>query len=119
MDEQKRGAVEIRNLFSDLPKDMPQEVSEVILETETFRKERILSRGHSSPEGFWFDQERDELVFLLKGRAGLKFRGRTGLITLKPGDYIRIPAHVEHRVAWTDPDQETIWLAVHYDKGGS
>ncbi len=27
-----------------------------------------------------------------------------------------IPAGVRHRVAWTDPERPTIWLAVHYGK---
>jgi hypothetical protein len=25
-----------------------------------------------------------------------------------------IPAHKKHRVEWTDPVEQTIWLAVHY-----
>jgi len=33
---------------------------------------------------------------------------------MSPGDYINIPAHTKHRVAWTTPDGPTIWLAVHY-----
>ena len=33
---------------------------------------------------------------------------------LKPGDYVHIPAHARHRVAWTDAAQPTVWLAVHY-----
>ena len=27
---------------------------------------------------------------------------------------VGIPAHRQHRVDWTDPEQDTIWLAVHY-----
>jgi cupin 2 domain-containing protein len=34
---------------------------------------------------------------------------------MSPGDYINIPAHEKHRVAWTRPDEPTIWLAVFYD----
>jgi cupin 2 domain-containing protein len=30
-----------------------------------------------------------------------------------PGDWLEIPARCRHRVAWTDPNQETVWLAVH------
>ena len=33
---------------------------------------------------------------------------------LRPGDYVEIPAHARHRVTWTDPDQATVWLAIHY-----
>ena len=31
-----------------------------------------------------------------------------------PGSYVNIAAHKKHRVDWTDPAQETIWLAVFY-----
>jgi len=33
---------------------------------------------------------------------------------LRPGDWVAIPAHARHRVAWTDPDQPTVWLALHH-----
>jgi cupin 2 domain-containing protein len=36
-------------------------------------------------------------------------------VTLREGDFITIKAHEKHRVQWTDPDQETVWLAVHYE----
>ena len=36
------------------------------------------------------------------------------VITLEAGDFLNIPAHCRNRVVWTDPDQETIWLAVFY-----
>jgi cupin 2 domain-containing protein len=29
------------------------------------------------------------------------------------GDSVFIPAHTKHRVEWTTPDIQTIWLAVH------
>ena len=38
-----------------------------ILRTETFRIERIVSRGQASPPGFWYDQETDEWVLLVSG----------------------------------------------------
>ena len=30
------------------------------------------------------------------------------------GDHLDIPAHVRHRVEWTDADIPTVWLALHY-----
>ena len=33
---------------------------------------------------------------------------------LSAGDYIIIHAHKKHRVEWTDPETETIWLAIYY-----
>jgi len=34
---------------------------------------------------------------------------------LAAGNYLAIPAMRRHRVSRTDPEQQTIWLAVHYD----
>ena len=51
---------------------------------------------------------------VIKGRAQLMIEGDTCPITLAAGDYINIPAGVRHRVHWTDPQQQTVWLAVHY-----
>ena len=102
------------NLFSDIPLEFKEELFEIILRRETFRIERIVSRGHSSPEGFWYDQDFHEWVILLKGSAVLRFEDQSENITMNPGDYIHIEKHQRHRVVWTDPEQETIWLAVHY-----
>ena len=73
---------------------------------------RIASRGHSDPPGQRYDQAEDEFVLLLAGAARLGFAdgGERGLA---PGDWAVIPAHCRHRVAWTDPARETLWLAVH------
>jgi cupin 2 domain-containing protein len=49
---------------------------------------------------------------VIKGEARLQFQDKT--LVLKPGDYINIPAHEKHRVDWTTPDEETIWLAIFY-----
>jgi cupin 2 domain-containing protein len=32
---------------------------------------------------------------------------------MRPGDYVNLPAHCRHRVEWTDPERETVWLALH------
>ena len=102
------------NIFANIPDDIPDELFEEISKRETLKIERIVSQGHSSPEGFWYDQAENEWVILLKGSAGLVFEAEDKPVVLSPGDYIDIPAHVKHRVAWTDPEEETIWLAVHY-----
>lgn len=85
----------------------------MLLQTPGVRIERIVSEGHSSPEGFWYDQETHEWVLLLSGAAKLQFEGEEP-IGLKPGSYLHIPAHRRHRVEWTDPTQPTVWLAIHY-----
>ena len=76
------------------------------------RIERIVSTGQTSPEGFWYDQGWDEFVLVVRGAARLEVEGE-GERPLGPGDWAMIPARTRHRVAWTDPEQTTVWLAVH------
>ena len=76
------------------------------------RLERIVSHGHSSPEGFWYDQPEDEWVMLLQGAARLEFED--SLMEMRPGDCLNIPAHRRHRVAWTTPEGPTVWLALFH-----
>ncbi len=104
----------INNIFENIPSALPEELVDIIFSKDNVKIERIVSRGHSSPDTFWYDQHQDEYVILLKGKAGLLFQDRAGVLVLKPGDYINIPAHVKHRVQWTSSDEETVWLAVYY-----
>ena len=107
--------MEIGNLFDDLPLAVAErETVDVLVETESVRVERIVSRGHASPEDFWYDQDRNEWVALLSGAAGLLFEGAAEEIVLGPGDHVVISAHLKHRVLWTDAEQETVWLTVFY-----
>ncbi len=103
-----------KNIFRNIPAELPNELLEEILTGNSFRLERIVSRGQASEEGFWYDQDENEWVILLQGSAGLRFAGKEELVVLCPGDYARIPQHYKHRVEWTDQDQETVWLAVYY-----
>lgn len=100
------------NLFADLPSHLPDELLTTLLESADVRIERIVSHGHASPDGFWYDQDRAEWVVVLKGAARLRFDD--GVIEMKPGDCVNIPARKRHRVEWTTPDEPTVWLAVHY-----
>ena len=63
---------------------------------------------------FGMIKKKNEWVMVLKGSAGLRLENDKEIIKMMPGDYINIPAHCKHRVEWTDPDIETIWLAIHY-----
>lgn len=54
-----------------------------------------------------------EWVIVLRGEARLSFEGQSS-VHLREGDYLNLPAHLKHRVVWTAPDRETVWLAVHY-----
>jgi cupin 2 domain-containing protein len=100
------------NLFVHLPRHLPDELFTTLVDAANVRIERIVSHGHASPEGFWYDQDQHEWVVMLKGAARLRFEDET--IEMKPGDFIDIPVHKKHRVEWTTPDEPTLWLAVHY-----
>jgi cupin 2 domain-containing protein len=103
-----------KNILGNIPTEFDHELFEEIVTGNTFRMERIVSRGHASGKDFWYDQDENEWVILIQGSAGLRFAGKEELVILHPGDYVRIPQHCRHRVEWTDPDQETVWLAVYY-----
>jgi len=103
----------MKNIFSDIPQNLDKEVFEQIVNSDNVRIERIVSKGHHSPESGWYDQEQNEWVMILTGEAILSFSDGTE-ITMKKGDHINISAHQKHRVKWTAPDIETLWLAVHY-----
>jgi len=77
--------------------------------------ERIISQGQASPPGFWYDQTLNEWVIVLKGSARLQFEDEPGTRTLGAGDYVFIPARKRHRVEWTEPEQPTVWLAIHFE----
>lgn len=102
------------NLFANIPSILNSEIFETLAETRDLKIERILSSGQATPAGQWYDQEWHEWVVLLKGRAGLLFEDSHEIFDLKPGDYLNIPAGRRHRVEWTDSQQQTVWLAIHY-----
>ncbi len=118
VDRGRKGAkvISVHNLFDAISQEMPGEAVEELLRAASFRIERIVSRGQASPAGFWYDQQTEEWVLLVSGSATLGFDdGRQ--VNLKPGDHLLIPSHCRHRVERTDPERETVWLAVHWTRG--
>jgi cupin 2 domain-containing protein len=103
------------NLCADVPENLPAEQSLTLAEISGAKIERIVSTGQASPPGFWYDQDATEWVFLIAGSAGLLIEGERFARVLGPGDFMEIPAHVRHRVEWTDAGKPTIWLAVHLE----
>lgn len=101
------------NLFADLPPALSAEVFQPLLERAGLRIERIVSHGQATPAGEWYDSEDEEWVVLLAGQASLRLEEDQHPVSLRPGDWIHLPAHCRHRVEWTDSGQPTIWLAVH------
>lgn len=102
------------NLLADLPANRTAEIFEPILSRPGMRMERIISHGQATPPGEWYDQEGDEWVMVLSGSAGLLIEGETTVRTLKPGDYLMLPARCRHRVEWTGQNRDTVWLAIHF-----
>jgi cupin 2 domain-containing protein len=107
------GGIAGMNLFSNIPKELPEELVEVLAESSSVRIERIVSDRHASPEGFWYDQDQNEWILLVSGTAVLEFEDHK--VELKTGDHRVIPSHQKHRVASTSSTEKTIWLVVFYD----
>lgn len=103
------------NLFAGVERGAVDERFERLVAQRGVTIERIVSTGQASPEGFWYDDPRDEWVLLLTGAAALQFElegaARRQLLS---GDYVHIPARCRHRVAWTDETAPTVWLAVYF-----
>jgi cupin 2 domain-containing protein len=97
--------------LSSLP--LGHEIVDVLLERPGLRIERIVSTGQATPEGQWYDQATDEWVLVVRGRARLRIEGEAEDRELGEGDFVFLPAHCRHRVAWTEQDMPTVWLAVH------
>ena len=104
--------VEQQNLFTSIPNNRSEEIFQTLISSAEISIERIISKGHKSEQNFWYDQDLNEWILLIKGAARLEFSDKT--LNLKPGDYVNIIAHEKHRVDWTTPDEETIWLAIFY-----
>lgn len=103
--------MEVKNLLHDIPPSHG-EWFETILKSDAVTIERIVSRGDTTP---WLVQEWEEWVLLFAGAARLSIGNRQ--VGLGPGDFLMIPGGMRHRVLWTDPACETIWLAVHLRQG--
>jgi cupin 2 domain-containing protein len=103
-------AIRVENLFANLSELSSSEHSLTLFENPSVKIERIVSQSYNSPPGYWYDQDEDEWIIVVRGEATLEFE-EGELVRMKEGDYLTIPRHVKHRVHQTSP--ETIWLAVH------
>jgi cupin 2 domain-containing protein len=101
------------NLLAAIPAELPEELTECLASSSDTRILRIVSLGHVTPPGAWYDQDDTEWVLLIQGQAQLLFEGGD-LRSLQAGDYLTIPAGCRHRVEWTSSEPPAIWLAVHY-----
>ena len=103
------------SLMSGLPaQPLAEEVTQTLLERPGLRIERIVSTGHATPEGQWYDQDSDEWVLVVRGNARLHLEGEAHERELGEGDFVFLPAHCRHRVAWTQREPPTVWLAISH-----
>ena len=101
------------NLFDPPLRAGGRELFTDLMSLPGVRVERIVSTGQCTPEGEWLDQDWTEWVVLLAGAAAIRLEGEAEARVLRPGDWLTLPAHLRHRVDWTDAEGATIWLAVH------
>ncbi len=104
----------IANIFEAIPTCDASEQFAELLSRPHLRIERIVSTGHASPDGFWYDEPQAEWIVVLSGEAKLVFEDEAAARLLKRGDFLDIAPHRRHRVEWTHPQEPTVWLAVHY-----
>ncbi len=102
------------NLFAAIPDQLPDELVTVILQQPTLRIERIVSRGHCSAPGFWYQQQQHEWVLLVQGAARLRLENQPTPVSMEAGDYLLIPAELRHRLEWTSPASDCIWLCLFF-----
>ncbi len=97
------------NIFDNLPTIKIGEIFQEILFHKNVKIEKIISSD--SPDSTIYEQEQDEWVLLLEGKATLAINNQ--LINLEKGDYLYIPAHTPHQVIKTSSQPLCIWLAIH------
>lgn len=104
------------NIFENIKVNKDKEQFNDIINTKDVRIERIVSNGQTSEQDFWYDQNENEFVVVLKGRAILQIKQNNEIkeYVLNQGDYLNINANIKHRVKYTSLDEPTVWLAVFY-----
>ncbi|NVN95775.1 MAG: cupin domain-containing protein [Bacteroidetes bacterium] len=102
-----------KNLFENIKPTSDKEVIKVLLQNKNITIERIVSYGFHTPDGYWYNEDKNEWVILLAGEAELEFKDGE-IKKLKAGDYVLIPANQEHRVKSTSSEPNCIWLCFYY-----
>lgn len=104
--------MQIQSLFENVVKDFDKEEFLTLEENDFVRIERIVSNGQITPKDFWYEQEDNEWVLVIKGKAVLQFEDKH--VELEEGAFYNIKAHTKHKVIYTSKDEPTIWLAIFY-----
>ncbi|MCI5707167.1 MAG: cupin domain-containing protein [Odoribacter sp.] len=102
--------MELKSIFSNIAQSGEEEQFNLLAKSPNCRVERIVSAGHSSPKGFWYDQENDEFIMLVQGEATLEFEDK--MVDMKAGDYMVIHKNTKHRIEKSSMEPACIWLCV-------
>ena len=94
-------------------KSPPEELFETLFDNGKVFIEKIISTGQVTPEGEWYDQDKDEWLIVLRGEGELSYEDGSR-IKLTTGDYLFIPAHQKHRVEYTSTEPPCIWLTIFF-----
>jgi cupin 2 domain-containing protein len=92
------------------PKSLVEEEMAVLVSRPGFHVKRIVSTGHTTPVGDWYDQEDAEWVMVVEGEGVVEWEDGSAS-KLTAGSWVFIPPHKKHRVAYTS--DRCVWLAVH------
>ncbi len=104
------------NLLESIPaKILKEEQVDLLEQAGPLRIERIISTGQCSQAGFWYDQSQVEWVLVLQGEAELEWTDGTRK-RLYAGDFLKLPAHQKHRVAWTSTTPACIWFCIFFSE---
>lgn len=98
------------NIFENTEEAGEEGLFDLLQKGDHYRIERVVSVGHSSPEGLYYDQENDQWIMLVQGTATLELEGK--LVDLKAGDYLFLPKNSKHRIEKTSIEPACIWLCV-------
>ena len=71
------------NIFAQIAEAGEEEQFDLLFKSPNCRIDRIVSSGHSSPKGFWYDQENDEFILLIQGEATLEFEDRKVPVSIR------------------------------------
>ena len=84
-----------------------EEFTAILAESKIVRIERIVSYGQTCPNEFWYDQDENEFVDLLKGESVITYEDGSTKLTV--GDTVLIPAHKKHRVDFTSVEPPCVF----------
>jgi len=106
--------MEVSNFYNYSYIEKNRELFETIVEKNNvhIKIKKIISVSYSDDNNKWYDQDEDEWVMVLRGKAGIKFSDGE-IINMQEGDYIFIPQHKKHQIIYTSNNPPCFWLAIY------